>query len=64
MHRLVRPSPFNAQNKRQTSFASVTVVPEFDADESGGEIPEIDLDIVPAAACDPCQPQSSTEVEK
>src|SRR5207248_1681586 len=46
VHRLVRPSPFNAQNKRQTSFASVTVVPEFDADESGGEIPEIDLDIV------------------
>jgi peptide chain release factor 2 len=45
VHRLVRPSPFNAQNKRQTSFASVTVVPEFD--EAGdGEIPEIDLDIV------------------
>jgi peptide chain release factor 2 len=46
VHRLVRPSPFNAQGKRQTSFASVTVVPEFDADDSDGEIPEIDLDIV------------------
>src|SRR5690349_12612799 len=46
VHRLVRPSPFNAQGKRQTSFASVTLVPEFDADESDGQIPEIDLDIV------------------
>ncbi|HEX8914073.1 MAG TPA: peptide chain release factor 2 [Humisphaera sp.] len=44
-HRLVRISPFNAQAKRQTSFAGVKVVPEFD-ERAGGDIPEIDLDIV------------------
>ena len=45
VHRLVRPSPFNAQGKRQTSFASVTVVPEFD-EVDDGDIPETDLDIL------------------
>jgi peptide chain release factor 2 len=44
VHRLVRPSPFNAQNKRQTSFAAVNVVPEFADADTDVEIPETDLD--------------------
>jgi peptide chain release factor 2 len=46
VHRLVRPSPFNAQNKRQTSFASVDVVPDFEDADDELEIPEGDMDIV------------------
>lgn len=40
VHRLVRPSPFNAQGKRQTSFASVFVYPLVDD--------TIEIDINPA----------------
>jgi peptide chain release factor 2 len=46
VHRLVRPSPFNAEGKRQTSFASVGVVPEFEGRDAALDIPEKDLDIV------------------
>src|SRR3989440_6532930 len=46
VHRLVRPSPFNSQGKRQTSFASVNMIPEFADIDTDVEIPEEDLDFV------------------
>lgn len=42
-HRLVRQSPFNAQNLRQTSFAGVEIVPEID-DSVNVEIKASDLE--------------------
>ena len=44
VHRLVRLSPFDAANKRHTSFASIDVVPEFD-NSINVEINEKDLKI-------------------
>ncbi len=44
VHRLVRLSPFDANNKRHTSFASVEVTPEFD-NTINIEIDEKDLKI-------------------
>ena len=45
-HRLVRLSPFNANNKRQTTFAGVDIVPVLEEDEVKDiEIPERELEI-------------------
>ena len=44
VHRLVRISPFDAQKRRHTSFASVDVVPEFE-DDTAVELDEKELKI-------------------
>ncbi len=44
VHRLVRVSPFDAQGRRQTSFAAVTVTPDID-DDIEVDINEADLKI-------------------
>ena len=44
VHRLVRISPFNAAGKRQTSFASIDVMPDIEED-TGIEIADDDLRI-------------------
>lgn len=45
VHRLVRISPFNANGKRQTSFAAVNVTPEFPGVSKNININEEDLRI-------------------
>jgi peptide chain release factor 2 len=44
-HRLVRLSPFNANNKRQTTFAGVDVAPLLDETILDVDVPESDLEI-------------------
>ena len=45
IHRLVRISPFDANKRRHTSFASVSIVPEFKEDSINIDIKDSDLKI-------------------
>lgn len=49
-HRLVRISPFNANGKRQTSFAGVEVMPALGDDAVKVDIPDKDLEITTSRA--------------
>jgi peptide chain release factor 2 len=49
-HRLVRISPFNANDKRQTSFAGVELMPALEQDSIKLDIPEKDLEITTTRA--------------
>ena len=45
VHRLVRISPFDANKRRHTSFASVNVIPEFKDDNVDIQIPDSELKV-------------------
>lgn len=49
-HRLVRISPYNANGKRQTSFAGVEVMPSLQLDDISLDIPEEDLEVTTSRA--------------
>lgn len=54
VHRLVRISPFNANQKRHTSFAMVEVIPDFEKSSSADiVIPDSDIEITMAKAGGP-----------
>ena len=53
VHRRVRVSPFNAKQKRHTSFSMVEVIPKLSQTDKRVEIPESDLDISFARAGGP-----------
>ncbi len=46
VHRLVRVSPFDANARRHTSFASVDVTPVFANSDAELEVPDADLEII------------------
>ncbi len=49
-HRLVRISPFNANGKRQTSFAGVEIMPSLGDESINVDIPEKDLEVTTSRA--------------
>lgn len=53
VHRLVRISPFNAQQKRHTSFSMVEVIPKLSPTDKHSEISESELEITTARAGGP-----------
>jgi peptide chain release factor 2 len=63
VHRLVRQSPFNANQKRQTSFVLVEVLPIIEK-VSKFEIPEGDLDISVARSGGPGADKTSTNAKR
>lgn len=45
VHRLVRVSPYDANNRRQTSFSAVEVIPDIEDDTQGVEIRQEDVEM-------------------